>query len=108
MYLISEIFFFTFNEDFLPFRRKTRSLNFAIFYGCRTYWDLTCFLKAHFYEKYVPKLKNDLDIDQNHTALKFHEDIPPFRVKMRSLNFAMFVYDRPTYWDFDFFSTAYF
>ena len=43
-----------------------------------TYWDLTCFPIAHFYEKYLLiriKLENYLDRGHVDTTLKFYEDM---------------------------------
>ena len=82
---------FKFHGDISPFRMKTRSFNFAIFYGCLTYWDLTCFSKAHFCKKFdliITKPENDLDIGHHHTTFKFHDDISQFIMKTRSLKFA--------------------
>ena len=36
----------------------------------------------------ITKLENDLGIGYHHTTFKFHEDIPQFRMKTRSVKFA--------------------
>ena len=50
---------------------KTRSFNFAMFYGYQTYWDLTCFSIAHFYKKYLS--------DHNQTwKSNWHRSVPHY------------------------------
>ena len=82
---------FKFHEDISQFRMKKRYFNFAIFYGCRTYWDLRGFQGRIFIRNIdliITNVENDLEVGHHNTTFKFHEDIPQFRMKARSLKFA--------------------
>ena len=82
-----------FHEAISPFRMKTRSFNFAIFLWPPNFLRFDVFqrrISVTNIDQITTKLENDLEIGHHNTTFKFHEDISPFRIKMRSFNFAIF------------------
>ena len=75
-----------FRENISPFKMKMRSFNFAIFMAAELteIWHVFQWcISIRNIDLIITKLENDLVIGQFDSTVKFHENIPPFKMKMR-------------------------
>ena len=85
-----------FLEDMSPYMMKIRSINLLCFFMAA---ELTGIgqvfqqrISIRIIDLIITKLKNNLRQGYYHSISKFHEHISPFRMKMRSFNFAIFLW----------------